>query len=288
MQLLFLLLLLASAENHSLKWKFAKGDEFVMETVSQLKQTVKVNQQDIKQDLSHITRIKYRVTDLGADGVIALDQEVESMKAANPDGSPSAGNNAVLNQLQGSVLKVKLQPDLKVKEMEGYEEIIKRLAGDDPSLRRVVQSLLSEEQLKQAIQHSLGFVPQKDVAVGETWNRELHLNLGPLGSVRTVLSFKLAGKATVDGKELIKIEYLPTMQYSPPAADASNPELAILQGSISLKDGKGVAYFDVQAGRLHSSNLTLQLTGNMKAKLSGKEIPLTFEQTQTIEVRIRK
>jgi hypothetical protein len=288
MILYLLLALITPAENHALKWKFAKGDTFTMETVSQLKQTVKVNGQDIKQDLSHITRVKYTVTDLGADGIIALDQEVESMKAANPDGSPSAGNNAILNQLQGSILKAKLAPDLKVKELEGYEEIIKRLAGDDPSLRRVVQALLSEEQLKQAIQHSFSFVPQKETADGETWKRDLKLNLGTLGSITTELNFKLAGKATIDGKELVKIEYQPTIKYAPPSAEAANPELSILSGNINLKSGKGVAYFDAKAGRLHSSQLTLELAGDMKAKLSGKEIPLTFEQTQTIEVRMKK
>lgn len=287
MILYLLLSLITPAENHALKWKFAKGDAFTMETVSQLKQSVKVNGQDIKQDLSHITRVKYTVTDV-ADGIIALDQEVESMKAANPDGSPSTGNNAILNQLQGSILKAKLTPDLKVKELEGYEEIIKRLAGDDPSLRRVVQALLSEEQLKQAIQHSFSFVPQKDTADGETWKRDLKLNLGPLGSVTTELNFKLAGKATVDGKELVKIDYQPTIKYTPPTAEAANPELSILSGNINLKSGKGVAYFDAQAGRLHSSQLTLELAGDMNAKLSGKEIPLTFEQTQTIEVRMKK
>lgn len=285
--LLFCLLLIPS-DTLALRWQFKQGDTFQTETKSHLVQTVKVNGQDFKQDIIHTTVVKYTISAVEADGSILLEQQIESMKATNPDGSPSAGNNAVLNQLQGAIIKAKLTPQFVVKELEGYEELIKRLAGDDPSVRRVVQALLSEEQLKQGIQHSLGFVPQKDVNTGATWKQQLKLNLGPLGSINTELDFKAVGNSKFEEKDLVKIDYQPSVKYTPPTGDAVNPELAISQGTVDLKEGNGVAYFDTKEGRLYASTLKLHLTGELTAQLGGKAVPLTFDQTQTIEVRIKK
>jgi len=271
----------------NLRWQFKQGDTFQQETRSQLNQVVKVNQQEFKQDLVHTTLVKFTVSEV-VPGGITLEQQIESMKATAPDGSPSPGNNAVLNQLQGAILKAKLSPELQVKELEGYDELLKRLAGDDPSVRRVAQALLSEEQLKNAIQHSLGFVPQKETQPGATWNREMTISLGPLGSMRIGQAFKFDGMETVEGVPLAKISYQPTVSYTPPKADATNPELSIIQGTIELKKGSGVVYFDPAVGRLHHSSLKLELTGTLTAKLGGKEVPITFEQTQTVDVRMKK
>lgn len=287
--MLYLLLLLSPIQGDviNLRWQFKQGDTFQQETRSQLNQLVKVNQQEFKQDLVHTTLVKYTVHEAAPDGV-TLEQQIESMKATAPDGQPSPGNNAVLNQLQGTILKAKLSPELQVKELEGYDELLKRLAGDDPSVRRVAQALLSELQLKNAIEHSLGFVPQKATQPGTTWNREMSISLGPLGSIKIGQAFKFEGMESVDGVKLAKISYQPTISYSPPKPDAANPELSITQGNIKLKEGSGVVYFDPAAGRLHHSTLKLILSGELTAKISGKEVPLTFDQTQTIEVRTKK
>jgi len=101
-------------------------------------------------------------------------------------------------------------------------------------------------------------------------------------------AFKFDGMETVEGVPLAKISYQPTVSYTPPKADATNPELSIIQGTIELKKGSGVVYFDPAVGRLHHSSLKLELTGTLTAKLGGKEVPITFEQTQTVDVRMKK
>lgn len=285
---LLLLFLPVQSETTPLRWQFKQGDSFILETKSQLNQVVKVNQQELKNDIVHTTVVKYTISEVAADGSITLEQQIESMKATNPDGSPSTGNNAIFNQLQGTILKAKLSPQLQVSSVEGYDELLKRLAGDDPSVRRVVQALLSEEQLKNAIGHSLGFIPQKDVASGTDWKREMTVSLGPLGSVVTSLAFKFDGVTSYENQNLAKISYQPTVSYVPPKPEATNPEMSVVKGTIQLKEGTGTAYFDPKAGRLYASTMKLKLAGDMTIKLQGKEVPCTFEQTQTIEVRMKK
>lgn len=286
--LLLLLLIPPVGDTLSLRWQFKEGDSFLAETKSHLVQTVNVNGKAYPQDTVHTSVVKYTVTAIDKDGRIVLEQQIESMKASNPDGSPSVGNNAILNQLQGAIIKARLSPQYEVKELEGYDELIKRLAGDDPSVRRVVQALLSEDQLKQTIQNTLGMVPQKDVEAGATWKRQLLMQLGPLGSIKTELDFKVSGATKFEDKDLIKIDYQPSIQYIPPTGDATNPVLSITQGKVQLKSGSGTIYFDAKAGRLYSSSLKLQLTGELTARVNGTEMLVTFDQTQTIDVRIKK
>ncbi len=286
--LIFLLVCPLVDDAVALRWQFKTGDSFQQQTRSQLHQVVKVNSQELKQDLVHTSLVKYVVKEVEKDGSVTLEQQIESIKATTPEGAPAAGSNAVLNQLQGSTFLAKLGPDFKVIQLEGYDNLLKRLAGDDPSVRRVVQSLMSEEQLKNALQQSFGFLPNKAAKPGDSWQQELTLTLGPLGSVKVQNVFKFDGLETKDNKSLAKISFQPTVTYLPPKPESANSEISVVQGSIESNNPQGVLYFDAKSGRLDHSELKLNLKGNLTVKLNGKEVPLSFEQSQTVEVRLMK
>jgi hypothetical protein len=286
---LFLLTSIQGAPGEvSLRWQFKQGDTFQQQTRSQLHQVVKVNDQELKQDLVHTTVIKYVVKQVDKDGSVTLEQTIESMKATTPEGAPSAGNNAILNQMQGATFTAKLGPDYQVLQLEGYDDLVKRLAGDDPSVRRVVQAFLSEDQLKHIMQQSFGFVPNSQAKPGTTWQGDLNLTLGPLGGINLKQNFKFEGMETKDGKSLAKVTFQPQVTYSPAKSEAANPEMSVVKGEIKADNPQGVCYFDPAAGRLDRSELKLHLTGSLTVKLSGKEVPLTFDQMQTIETRLLK
>lgn len=285
---LMLLFLGQGADAVALKWHFKQGDSFLQTTRSQLNQTVKIGMQEFKTDITHTTVIRFTVKQVEPNGTVTLEEKVESVKATNPDGSPAAGSSAVLNQLQGATFTAKLAPDFTVQQLEGYEELLKRIAGDDPSVRRVVQALLSENQLKRAMRESFGFLPIEPVKPGATWQRELPLTLGPLGSAVLKQDFRFEGIETKDGKSLAKVTFKPTVVYSLPKPELSNPEMTITKANIQEGDSQGTLYFDVAAGRLNRSEKKLNLKGDVTVELQGKETPLTFEQSQTIDVRITK
>jgi hypothetical protein len=286
---LFMLLLApVSQEEAALLWKFKAGETFQQEMRSRVTQTVKIGDHELAQDLIHTTVVKYTVKEVGAGGVVTLEQKIESSKATTPEGNPAAGKSALLNQLAGMTLVARLGPAYQVEQLEGYDELLKRLAGDDPSVRRVVQALLSEEQLKNAIGQSFAFVPGKNVKPGDGWQRELSLTLGPLGRVLVKHSFTFAGLEDHSGRKLAKVTYRPEIIYSPPGPEAANPQMSVVRGTVGLKAGEGVLFFDPAAGRLWRSELKMQLQGELTVKLNGKETPLTFEQTQTVDVRLQE
>lgn len=286
-----LLLLLTIISFHpdalSLKWQFKKDDTFIYETTSRLTQSVRVKDQEFKHDIVHTAVMKYTIQSVEADGSIKLQLLIETMKALNPDGTNASGNNAIFNQMQGITLTMKLNPAFQVTDLEGYDLLLKKLAGDDPSLRRVVHAMFSEEHFKQSVQQAFGVVPQKEVPAGFQWNRKSVTSLGPLGTVQVDLQMTAVGLEDVESKKLARINYKPTLNYQPATTEASNPEMSIIKGSVKLLEGEGVAFFDPQAGRLFRSTLKLKLTGELTARISGQEVPVQFDQTQTIEMRIK-
>lgn len=287
--MLLLLLTIVSCSHDALllKWQFKKDDTFHYETTSRLTQSVRVKEQEYKQDNVHTAVMKYTVQAVEADGLLKLEQIIESMKATNPDGSASPGNNAIYNQLQGVALTMKLNPKFEVTELEGYDLLLKKLAGDDPSLRRVVHALFSEKHFKQAVHQAFGVVPQKEVPAGFQWKLNSETSLGPLGSVQVNLQMTAVGLEDFESKKLVKITYKPTLVYQPATSEASNPEMSITKGTVQLQESDGIAYFDPKAGRLYHSTLKLKMTGELTGKISGQEVPIRFDQTQTIEMRIK-
>lgn len=284
---LMIALLSFAPDDLPLKWQFKKDDSFSYETKSRLTQSVRVKDQEFKQDIVHTAIMKYTIQSVEADGSIKLQLLIESMKALNPDGSTATGNNAVFNQMQGITLTMKLNPAIQVLELEGYDLLMKKLAGDDPSLRRVVHAMFSEEHFKQAVHQAFAVVPQKEVPAGFQWKRKSVTSLGPLGTVQVDMQMTAVGLEDVESKKMVRLNYKPTLNYQPAATDASNPEMSIIKGSVKLQEGEGVAFFNPHAGRVFQSTLKLKMAGELTARISGQEVPVQFDQTQTIEMRIK-
>jgi hypothetical protein len=269
----------------TLSWKFVKGGKFYQETTTTLKQTTKIRGQEAMQDLEHVTITSFTVKEVNQDGTIVLEQKIESIRTSGkPEVSSGVAN--LLQEMQGASFTITLSRDLKITKLEGYEELLKRVARDDPATLKVVQTLMSRETLQNATEEAFAFLPKEALRPGKSWERKMTAALGPIGTVTGTHTYTYVGPKTVGGKQLQEVAIEAQLSYQPPRGDAGLLPFQISKGELQVQSGKGVLWFDNHLGRLAQSEMKMRLHGTLTIVAMGQEHTLVMEQDQSVKIRI--
>lgn len=272
------------AQDAKLEWKFKEGDTFYLQTTSTLKQDMKTLGKSLLQNLEQTTVYSLKVQAVEANKNVVLEQKVESIKVENKTGGAPPTDEKFNQQLVGVSFKVTLGPAGDVLKFEGYEELVKKIAGDDAAAQKVVKATLSEENLKRAASDLFSFLPDKALKM---WDRRSDINLGPLGSFDAKKSYTMEGKQTVEGKSVDRIAFTAEAKYSGPTKMEGSPfPFQVTKGDLKAEDYKGTLLFDPEAGRLVSLEESMKITGNVTISVSGSSFDTNVTQEQSITTKV--
>jgi Family of unknown function (DUF6263) len=272
-------------------WKLKEGDKLFVETVSGFKQSMKTLGKEFRQDRETTVLYSVTVKSVDANKNAVLEEKVESVAVKNtgsPAGEPAA-EDKFNQQLKDATFTVTVTPQGEVTKFEGYEELLKKIAGDDVNAKKIVQAVLTEEGLKRAATDAFGVLPAGPVKTGDKWgqDKKAEAPLGPLGSFTLTRTYTYDGKENYDGKSVDKISFTGTATYTPPKTGEASPlPFQVTKGDLKADDMKGTLYFDPAAGRVVASETSLRLKGNVSITVSGTPIDTEMQQDQTVKTRV--
>jgi hypothetical protein len=270
-----------------MEWKLKEGDKFFLETISSLKQQMRTQGKEMKQDLEVATVFSLTVEKKNADNTAVLEQKIEGLMVKNAAGQAAGTDEKFNQQLVGAAFKVTLSPRGEVAKFEGYDDLLKKVAGDDANARKTVQSIVSEEVFKVSVAEAFGFLPDKPVKTGDSWERETTRPLGPLGSIVSKRKYSYDGSEMVEGKPLEKITFTATSTYTAPKPGEPNAfQFQVAKAALNLEDVKGTFLFDAAAGRLVRSEMGLKLKGTVVIVVMGTNLETEAQQDQTTRMRV--
>jgi hypothetical protein len=167
---------------------------------------------------------------------------------------------------------------LAVTEIAGRTEFIAKLTKTNAQLDSLLKAILSDKALKQMADPIFAVVPEKAVTVGETWTKKSTLDMGPIGTYETEYKYTLKGVE----KDLATIDVATSLNYKAPTGGTEGLPFKIISATLKSKDkeGTGKVVFDMKAGRIQQSDLTLVLNGDLNIEIAGMQTPVTLEQTQ--------
>ncbi len=287
----------APAQEVTLKWEFQKDKPIYQEMTTITKQTMKTMGMDITQNNTQMFVFSWtpKEQDAAKNWIVAQKLEAVRMKteiggntteydstATNQTSSNALGE--FFKALVGSEFKLTISPDLKVTKIEGRDEFVTKLIRANPQMEAILKQILGDEALKQMADPAFAAIPPKPVKKGETWEKKVVLNMGPIGTYDTTNTYTYEGK---DGA-LDKIKVDTKLKYSAPgAASSGSLPFKIKPGTdLVSKTATGMVYFDNVKHRLDHSDMKLNLEGKLDIEVGGTstQVDLTMEQTTTVKM----
>jgi hypothetical protein len=270
-----------------LEWKFKENDRFEQETITNLKQTMTpAKGQATTQDFEHVTQASFAVKKVNADGSVVLEQRLDKIKATNRAAPGSPEVSGLIKKLEDAVFIVTLNPKREVTQFDGYEELIKRVAGDDPTAAKAVREIVKPETLRRSVEEAFGFLPDKPLNKGDKWERKMEVSLGPLGAILATHTYTYDGPEMKDAKTLQKISVTSALSYNPPKGETGGFPFQITKGELKAESAQGTLLFDADAGRLVASEMKLKLKGSVTVAVMNQSHDLAIEQEQAVNIRV--
>jgi Family of unknown function (DUF6263) len=293
---------LAQDQPVSLKWKFEKDKVFWQEMTTTTKQSMKVMGTDVKQDQTQTFWFSWKPVEQKPDGSWAIEQTIEGVKMSIDIGGnrveyDSTNPNPTANPLSdffkalvGSKFTLTVSPTFQVTKIEGREAFVKKLVIANPQMQALLEQILSEKALQEMADPTFAVVPPKEVKKGENWSKESKLEMGPIGRYENTFKYTYDGK-NADAKEekdkkLDKIKVETTLKYFPPSDPAAGSTLPfrIKSANLASTNAGGTILFDNEKGRIASSDMSLQLKGDLQIEIGGQTTKVDLDQTQTTKV----
>lgn len=255
----------------TLRWILKAGDVFYAKGTANVDQTIEVMGQtiDMQQEINTVMRYKVKSVSAGKTTVEMTYVEMKTKITGLPGG---LGGGDPTEKLKGATVTATLNENLEVVKVEGYSELLDKLADGDETQRKLFEAVIPEAGVKQLFSQTFVAGPNKPVKVGDTWAQNDKLPLGGLGEVTTKQKFEL--KSIKDGLATVSVKA--DLVFKP--GTGGGLPFKITKADLTAEKFSGTHVFDIKAGRLKESKTEMVMSGSMTIGVAGQEIDAALKQ----------
>ncbi len=284
----FAVLIAPVSAQTSLVWRFEPGQVYEVERRAAKQQSVELKGKPFRQESKSVWQVRLDVK--AKKGEAFLVQAAFTKVQHEQDHKPDAVAVRMADALQGSVFNLLVSPPGEIADLQGYDELIKKLvdksgpAADSEKVRRAAwQAIIPEAGLKQAFAEMLGPLPDKAVRKGDRWQREFVDPLPHFGNLRSVIRCEHEGRVQERDRIACTIE----TKYEWPK-DETMVLFRVVKGSVETEKGEGTITFDSLAGHLVQHERSVRLRGTLTFDVMGGQQTAAFTSASDLTVRVKK
>jgi uncharacterized protein (TIGR03067 family) len=247
--------------------------------------TTSVAGREQKMTLKQISRVAVVVTKKLPGGGQEAQVIFESVcVAGNRAAAPMV---AMYSQLHGASFKLTLSASGEITKLDGYEAMIKRLAGDNALQAQRLRQAVREEAIKGMLASWFGRMSPERMQAGATWKQPTTLSAGPAGEIAGEVTATYKGRTRVAGRECARFKLSAESTYSPPSGGGALG-YEIVDGKVSIKGPEGEALYDTKTGRLIKSTRKTRIHGRLRIKANGQTATMIVDNRETTQIRLLK
>ena len=279
----------AAGATVKLAWTFTKDKTFYQTMTTTTKQELVVQGNKVNQEQKQA--FVFAWTPIKQEGdTWTLKQKIESVEMAidiggtkieyNSKNAAGPGNplSEFFKALVGAEFTVVLDAkENKIIKVLDREEFVKKLVNANPAMQPLLSGILDEKAFIDMSEPTFRVVPNKEVAVGDTWELKNTLKLGPIGSYVSEYKYTYSGKADA----LDKISIAATLKYEPGSSSSGALPFKIEKATLESTKATGEVLFDTAKGRPSKSSMLMEVKGNLTIDISGSKTPVELTQSQT-------
>jgi len=286
----------AFGQDAALEWRFTKDKPFYQTMTTTTTQNMTVTGTKVEQKQDQTFYFMWTPTKIDKEkNTVTLEQKIIGLKmnidiggskithdSTAPKEAAGAANNPLnkfFDALNNATFTITLDTkEMKVTNIEGHDKFVAKLTDANPSMKPLLEKILSKEALKDMAEPMFAALPGKTEKKGATWKRTSSLDMGPIGKYETTYNYTYEGP---DKDKNEKIGVKTDLKYTKPENVAANLPFKITAATLEAKDSTGTVVYDPKAGWVKSSEMTMKLTGNLTIEISQQSTAVDLSQEQT-------
>jgi hypothetical protein len=283
-------------EKVALKWKFEKNKEFFQKMTTDTTQTMKVMGNPVQQKQKQTFYFSWKPISQEGDRWtieqkiigVAMEIDIGGSKIAYDSQKENPANNPLaefFKALDKASFIITLDTkSLKVTDIKGRQDFVDSLVKANPQMKPLLDTILSENALKEMAEPTFAVIPTEPVAPGKSWEKKTQLDMGPIGKYINTYKYTYNGKEGKD--QLYKISVATTLEYKAPGDGVNQGGLPFKIKSAELKsrNAAGTIIFDNERGRVSESQMKLELEGTLNIEIGGQSTKVDLHQEQSSSV----
>jgi hypothetical protein len=276
------------------QWKFEPGRTFYLEMTTDTRQEMSVLGQKIPQTQSQVFVFSLTPERQLPDGTWLLRQRIVGVRfsmdlggtkleydSARADNAKNPLADFMANVV-GADFGLQLERTKGVVAVEGRERFLARLGDASPEMKVLLQTILTDDALKEMCGQVFTALPDRPVYRGDSWQRRSRYDLGPVGLYESTHRYTYTGLR--GSNESFKVEVM-DVRYEPPARGASGLPFKVVNADLKGTGHDGEMMFDRGRGRVVQIASGLTLEGSLTIDIGGQETKLELKQDQKTTVR---
>ncbi len=245
--------------------------------------------------------LRQEVREVAADGTGSIDFGYEAVRMqvggdeprsydSTRTGEDAKANDVLLGEMFAPLLEVKLtmklEPTGRVSGFEGIDAVLEQMLSAQeakPATAEMLKGMFREEELRRMME--MNVFPEKALAKGDSWQREMDLELPMLGTLEIAIRNEFAGLEQRAGEPCARIALEAEIAFEATEAAADSP----MKLSLGESAGTGSMLFGVAPGRVLESDFDMRM--EMDATLPALEedagLPKTMKMKVHMAIRAR-
>jgi hypothetical protein len=294
----------AFGQDAVLEWKFAKDKPFYATMITSTTQNMTVTGTKVEQKQEQTFYFQWTPTKIDKDkNTVTLEQKIIGLKMnidiggskiaydstaakENPVGAANNPLNRFFEALNNATFTITLDTkEMKVTNIEGHDKFVTKLTDANPSMKTLLEKILSKDALKDMNEPMFAALPGKKVSKGENWKRTSTLDMGPIGKYETTYTYTFEGP---DKDKNQKIGVKTDLKYTKPSEQAAaNLPFKIKDATLEAKDSTGTIVYDPNPlGMVKSIDMAMKLTGSLTIEIGQQSTQVDLSQDQTTKITL--
>lgn len=276
--------------------KYPPNTKSLSETSVKMRQVLTLAGMDLETNVTTFTLVSKSIGQRAGDGTIPIEEKVQVLQteiglpggtslqfdSANPD---KKADNPLLEPVLERLRVTFKSPVTVILDDKNHVKEVKFPEGVAESVHESNKSLFNAEKRKKAIEQGRGYLPDEPVKMGDSWERNLDLDLGGGQTMALRTKYTYAGTVEQDGRTLDKITgQVLDVSYT---MEASSSPIQVTKSSLKVSESNDVILFDRESGNVQQKTGKFRIEGPMTLVINGTELEgkldLTLEETTKLQ-----
>ena len=198
---------------------------------------------------------------------MAMKNPMMSMEYDTKEGGKKDSMLSSMSLMLNKPFTMTISEQGQIKKIEGLDAILNGLAGsgtaEEMAVRKQLSSSFSDTAIRSMMQQSFDIYPDKAVKPGDTWNKVLTVNMGPMG-LKVDNTYKLASVSN----GVAHLDVVSKITSAGGSVQTAGQEVKMdLNG-----DSKGTMDIDVASGFMTDSKMKQTIKGNIS--VASMQVPM--------------